>query len=85
MKDNLIAVFYHEFGHAVINLWDLPVFGREEDAADALSITMIDRFHDEDVAEEIIRSVAGSYAVAAEVMDADLPYWDVHGSNERRF
>lgn len=32
-----IATFYHETGHMVIDLYDLPVTGREEDVADQLS------------------------------------------------
>jgi hypothetical protein len=32
-----IATFYHELGHMVISLYDLPITGREEDVADQLS------------------------------------------------
>jgi hypothetical protein len=32
-----IATFYHETGHMVIDLYDLPVTGREEDVADQLA------------------------------------------------
>jgi hypothetical protein len=32
-----IATFYHESGHMVIDLYDLPVTGREEDVADQLA------------------------------------------------
>ena len=35
--DALYAVFFHELGHAVISLYDLPFTGREEDVADQLS------------------------------------------------
>lgn len=31
------ATFYHEAGHMVISLYDLPITGREEDVADQLS------------------------------------------------
>ena len=30
-------VLFHEVGHALIDQWDLPVLGREEDAVDAFS------------------------------------------------
>lgn len=39
---NILAVFYHELGHAVIDVEDLPIYGQEEDAADVFSIFMID-------------------------------------------
>lgn len=32
-----IATFYHETGHMVVDLYDLPVTGREEDVADQLA------------------------------------------------
>jgi hypothetical protein len=33
-----VDVFLHEVGHAVFDLWKIPVLGREEDAADQFSI-----------------------------------------------
>src|SRR5262249_46136168 len=30
-------VLFHEVGHALVDQWDLPVLGREEDAVDAFS------------------------------------------------
>lgn len=30
-------VLFHELGHALVDAWDLPVLGREEDAVDAFS------------------------------------------------
>ncbi|MEY8099761.1 DUF4344 domain-containing metallopeptidase [Falsihalocynthiibacter sp. S25ZX9] len=85
VSDNLVATLYHEFGHGVIALWDLPIYGREEDAADNLSALMIDRLYDSDVSEDVIRSVAMTFAASAETDDADFPYWDVHGTNSQRF
>ena len=35
------ATFYHELGHAVISLYDLPVTGQEEDVADQLAAFVI--------------------------------------------
>ncbi|WP_084958048.1 DUF4344 domain-containing metallopeptidase [Thermoactinospora rubra] len=37
----LNGIFYHEFGHALIDLYDLPVTGREEDAVDQLSALVL--------------------------------------------
>ena len=39
---NLISVFYHELGHTVIDTMQVPIFGQEEDAAEAFSILLID-------------------------------------------
>ncbi len=34
VEANLLGIFYHELGHALIDILGLPVFGQEEDAAD---------------------------------------------------
>ena len=36
-----IGTFFHELGHAVISLYDLPFTGREEDVADQLSAFVV--------------------------------------------
>lgn len=36
-----IATFYHETGHMVISIYDLPTTGREEDVADQLSAYLL--------------------------------------------
>jgi hypothetical protein len=37
---NVLFVLAHEAGHALISVFDLPVLGREEDAADALATVL---------------------------------------------
>jgi hypothetical protein len=37
----MFFAFMHELGHAVINLYNVPVFGREEDAADQIATMMM--------------------------------------------
>ena len=37
----LLFIFYHELGHALIDIHDLPVTGREEDAVDQLSTIIL--------------------------------------------
>ena len=62
VTDATIATVYHELGHAVIALYDLPVTGREEDVADQLAAFVILR------ADHFLRDfpnparVAGEYA-----------------------
>jgi hypothetical protein len=51
-ESNLLAIFYHELGHAVIHQMDVPIFGQEEDAADALSILLIDALYEAEAQNE---------------------------------
>lgn len=37
-------VLFHELGHALVDLWELPVLGREEDAVDAFSTIFMTEF-----------------------------------------
>ena len=37
-------MLFHELGHALVDQWDLPVLGREEDAVDAFSTIFMTEF-----------------------------------------
>lgn len=80
--NNLLAIFYHELGHAVIHQMQVPIFGQEEDAADTLSILMIDALYEPDVAEEIAYDSAALFWAEAQ---NDPAYWDTHGPDEQRY
>ena len=41
---NLRFILLHETGHALIDLLDIPITGREEDAVDQLATTLMQRF-----------------------------------------
>ena len=81
-ENNLLAIFYHELGHAVIDQMQVPIFGQEEDAADSLSILLIDALYDSDDAEVIAYDSASLFW--AEAQD-DPAFWDTHGPDEQRY
>jgi hypothetical protein len=54
-------VVLHEFGHAAFDLLQVPVFGREEDAADQMSTFMMLQFT-KDERRRLISGTAYSYA-----------------------
>lgn len=88
VNDNLLAVFYHELGHALIDVLDLPVLGQEEDAADALSTILIDRIWEEESAVEMAYHTAMAYALYADraETEGEEPAWhDVHAADLQRF
>ena len=90
VTDATLATIYHELGHAVIALYDLPVTGREEDVADQLAAFVILR------ADDFLRDfpnparVAGEYAEMFELWAAkrgvagNSDFVDEHSLNETR-
>ena len=88
VRSNLIATFYHEMGHGLIDILDLAVPGREEDAADSLSALMIDRFWSEDAAVELTRNTAAAFVLfdrQTESDGSDQAYWDTHSLDLQRY
>ena len=82
----LVDVFFHEFGHVVFYMLQVPVFGREEDAADAFSAYLMLNFG----YDEARRLIAGSAhqfkrdlkpKVTLELTD----FSDTHGAPAARF
>ncbi|MCK0150562.1 DUF4344 domain-containing metallopeptidase [Marivita sp. S6314] len=86
VEANIIGIFYHELGHALIDVMQMPVFGQEEDAADVASILLIDQLYEPEFALQMAYDVSdGFWAEAQMNRDTPLPYWDVHGPDEQRF
>ena len=64
----LFDVFLHEFGHAMFDLLDVPLFGREEDAADQVSAYIILHFGKEE-ARRLILGTAYGYKIEMNASD----------------
>ncbi|HEY9701347.1 MAG TPA: DUF4344 domain-containing metallopeptidase [Allocoleopsis sp.] len=75
-------VFYHEAGHALIDILDLPVTGKEEDAADQLATFILTLGGDD--GEEIALSAIKQFQIASE-RDDNKNLWDEHSLDEQRF
>ncbi len=75
---------FHEIGHALINVWNLPITGREEDAADQLSVLiLIEEIAD---GEQMAFDVALSFKLYADwAKGEEKIYWDEHSLDEQRF
>ncbi|MCP3971869.1 MAG: hypothetical protein GY717_16415 [Rhodobacteraceae bacterium] len=85
---NMIAIYYHEFGHALIDIMKLPIFGQEEDAADVLSVVLIHDLFDEENAVRIAYATAFGFLGDLDIDAAereDVDYWDVHGPDLQRY
>ena len=83
-----VDVFLHEVGHAVFDMLEVPVFGREEDAADLFSAYIILHFAPTD-AKRLIQGVAFLGAKDAEEAQAKAPelkdFADSHGLPAQRY
>lgn len=83
----MVDVFLHEFGHVVFQLLDVPVFGREEDAADQFSAYLMLHFGP----DEARRLIAGAaYAFKGDLRDQQVTlslkeFSDSHGLPAERF
>jgi len=86
LTSNLLAIFYHELGHALVDVMKLPIFGQEEDAADVLSVFMIDALWDGDTAIQMAYHTADGFLGEAKHRSGGEPaYWDVHGPDLQRY
>lgn len=84
VESNLLGIFYHELGHALVDVLNLPIFGQEEDAADVLSVFLIDAFYEEDTAVALAYDTAFGFLDEADA-GGDPVYWDVHGPDLQRY
>ena len=88
VQSNVIATFYHELGHAVIDIERIPVFGQEEDAADVFAIYMIDALFEQDSAINLAYETAFGFLGEVEARErarSEIAWWAAHGPDEQRF
>ena len=82
-----VSVTLHEVAHAVFDMLQIPVFGREEDAADQLAAFIMLQFG-KDVARRLIAGKAHLWQSAAAERKrprGNRDYADVHGTEYQRF
>lgn len=86
VANEAIATFYHELGHGLIDVLQIPVLGKEEDAADTLSVILMNDIWQEDAASAILTSDAQVYALRAAGSEADeSTFADVHSLDIQRY
>ena len=72
VKANILGIFYHEMGHAIIDVEGVPIFGQEEDAADVFSIYLIDALYEPAYAEELAYEAAWGFLGEALLREGGL-------------
>lgn len=78
---------YHELGHALIDLYGLPITGREEDAVDQLATIILLEGGDEGEAAAIYGATAfmSEDTEEEEAELEEISYWDEHSLGQQRF
>jgi hypothetical protein len=83
----LFEVSLHEFAHALFDMLELPVFGREEDAADQVAAYALLQFGESE-ARRLIAGTAHAYNMDERKIDqcrSMEDYADEHGTPAQRF
>lgn len=74
--------FFHEAGHSLIDVLDLPAVGREEDSVDQLATLTLIGTGDEGVA----MALSGAYWFQLQSQsERKTPFWDEHAFDGQRF
>lgn len=78
-------VMLHELGHGLVDLYKIPVLGREEDAADRFATWWMSPDGQDDGTDAIAAvewwMASGQHS---ELTRQQLPWWDEHGMDEQR-
>lgn len=83
--DSVMHTLFHEFAHALIFTYKLPVVGKEEDAADALANVLLIEFFDN--GSDIVISAADLFDLESddiEEFEAE-DFWGEHSLDAQRF
>ena len=83
----VVDVFLHEVGHAVFDMLQVPLFGREEDAADQFSTYLMLKL-EKDEARRLIMGNAYQYKGDVQSSTVSMPlkkFADEHGTPSQRF
>ncbi|TWI34964.1 DUF4344 domain-containing metallopeptidase [Paracoccus sulfuroxidans] len=86
VEANIINAFYHELGHALIDTMELPVLAREEEAADAFSVLLIDELWPPEQAEWLSRDSARGWALSAATYKGQgTELWQIYALDMQRY
>lgn len=81
--NTMLFVFYHEAGHSMIDMFDLPVTGWEEDAVDQLATLIL--LGAGAGGRDAALQGASWLSIRANAVGGNLEYWDTHSLGEQRY
>jgi hypothetical protein len=78
-------IFNHEMGHCLVGELDLPITGREEDAADDMAAVSFAE-HGGTYGPDVAFAAAQFFELMGRKANTkDLPFWDEHSLDKQRF
>lgn len=77
--------FYHELGHALIQVLHIPILGKEEDAVDNLATIMLNEFTENGSSAVIYAADLFDIEDMARSKIGEEDYWDEHSMDAQRF
>jgi len=84
-NDALMHTLFHELGHALIAMYQLPIVGKEEDAVDSLANVLLIELYDN--GQETVLSAADLFDLESEDIDnfEEADFWDEHSLDAQRY
>lgn len=76
-----VFTFFHELGHALVDLLDLPITGKEEDVVDQLATWILVAGGDEGA----LMAIEGAMSFIDEEGDEEPATWGEHSLDQQRF
>lgn len=84
VEANAIHTLFHEIAHGIIDQFQLPVIGQEEDAADAFATLEVINMLEEDASQILVDVAASWLYMDAQTDREDLDFYDIHDLDAQR-
>jgi Putative metallopeptidase/WG containing repeat len=84
VNNALVFFLFHEVGHALKDIYELPIPGNQESAVDDFSCFLLSNRSD-DQTEQAALDGASSFALFANDSNMHTPYWDEHPFDLQRY
>lgn len=83
--DSLLHTLFHELAHLLINMYEIPVVGKEEDAADSLANIILLEFYEKGA--EITKNAAELFLLESASVKVfnKFDFWDEHSLDIQRY
>jgi len=84
VNNSIVFFLFHEVGHALKDIYELPIPGNQESAVDDFACFLLTNRND-DATEKAALDGANSFVLLSKSSTVKAPYWDEHPFDEQRF